>query len=42
MYGSDYPRNIGDMMGCRARMDALPSDQRAAVAHQNTERIFGL
>ena len=40
MYGSDYPHDIGDMKGCRARVDALPDDQRTAVAHQNAERIF--
>ncbi len=42
MYGSDYPHDIGDMAGCRARVDALPEDLRAAVAHENAERIFAL
>ena len=42
MYGSDYPHDIGDMQGCRARVDALPEDQRAAVAYANAERIFKL
>jgi aminocarboxymuconate-semialdehyde decarboxylase len=42
MYGSDYPHDIGDMKGCRARVDALPEDQRAAVACENAERIFRL
>lgn len=42
MYGSDYPHDIGDMKGCRARVDALPDDQRTAVAFKNAERIFML
>jgi len=42
MYGSDYPHDIGDMKGCRARVEALPEDQRAAVAYGNAERIFKL
>ena len=42
MYGSDYPHDIGDMKGCRARVDALPEDQRVAVAYENAERIFEL
>ena len=42
LYGSDYPHNIGDMKGCLARVDALPSDQRAAVRGGNAQRIFKL
>ena len=42
MYGSDYPHDIGDMKGCRARVEALPDDQRTAVAYGNAERIFKL
>ena len=42
MYGSDYPHNIGDMKGCLARVDALPSEQRQAVRGGNAARIFGL
>jgi aminocarboxymuconate-semialdehyde decarboxylase len=42
MYGSDYPHDIGDMVGCLQRVNALPSDQRAAVRHGNAKRIFGL
>ena len=42
MYGSDYPHDIGDMLGCRQRVDALPSEQRGAVAHVNAERLFAL
>ena len=42
MYGSDYPHDIGDMKGCRARVDTLPEHQRTAVACGNAERIFKL
>lgn len=42
LYGSDYPHNVGDMKGCLARVDALPSDVRAAVRGGNAERLFGL
>ena len=42
MYGSDYPHDIGDMKGCRERVEALPADQRAAVSHGNAEKIFKL
>jgi len=42
MYGSDYPHNIGDMVGCLARVNALPDKQAAAVRSQNAERIFKL
>lgn len=40
MYGSDYPHNIGDMAGCLARVDALPSAQAKAVRGANAARIF--
>lgn len=40
MYGSDYPHDIGDMKECRARVEALPEEQRVAVAYENAERIF--
>ena len=40
LYGSDYPHNIGDMKGCLARVDALPTGQRAAVRSGNATRIF--
>src|SRR5215472_11540840 len=40
MYGSDYPHNIGDMVGCLARVNALPEKQAAAVRSQNAQRIF--
>jgi aminocarboxymuconate-semialdehyde decarboxylase len=42
MYGSDYPHNIGDMKGCRDRVDSLPADQAEAVRHANARRIFDL
>ena len=42
MYGSDYPHNIGDMVGCLARVNALPDKQAAAVRGQNAQRIFKL
>jgi aminocarboxymuconate-semialdehyde decarboxylase len=42
MYGSDYPHNIGDMVGCLARVDALPAAQRDAVRGKNAQRIFKL
>ena len=42
MYGSDYPHDIGDMKGCRARVEALPENRRDAVAYRNAERIFNL
>ncbi|HSH69160.1 MAG TPA: amidohydrolase family protein, partial [Deferrisomatales bacterium] len=42
LYGSDYPHNIGDMQGCLARVDGLPSEQRRAVRGENARRIFGL
>ncbi len=40
LYGSDYPHNIGDMAGCLARVDALPSAQREALRGGNAQRIF--
>ncbi len=42
MYGSDYPHNIGDMAGCLARVDALPSACRDAVRGHTAARVFGL
>lgn len=42
MYGSDYPHNIGDMKGCRDRVDALPAEQARAVRSENALRIFDL
>jgi len=42
LYGSDYPHNIGDMAGCLARVNALPSDQARRVASGNARRVFGI
>ena len=42
LYGSDYPHTIGDMVGCLARVDALPSDTRDKVRGGNAQRIFKL
>jgi aminocarboxymuconate-semialdehyde decarboxylase len=42
MYGSDYPHNIGDMVGCLARVDNLGDGVRTAVRGQNALRIFNL
>lgn len=42
LYGSDYPHNIGDMIGCLARVDALAGETRHLVRGRNAERIFAL
>jgi aminocarboxymuconate-semialdehyde decarboxylase len=42
LYGSDYPHTIGDMKGCLARVNALPSKTRDKVRGRNSERIFRL
>lgn len=42
MYGSDYPHHIGDMVGCLARVDALPGQTRHKVRGQNVQRVFKL
>ncbi len=42
LYGSDYPHNIGDMVGCLARVNALPSRAANQIAGKNAERIFKL
>ncbi len=42
MYGSDYPHNIGDMTGCRARVDDLPAAARDTVRGRTAQRIFGI
>ena len=42
LYGSDYPHNIGDMVGCLARVNALPADQAKRIAGKNAEALFGL
>ena len=40
MYGSDYPHTIGDMPGCLARVNELPSGIRDNVRGGNAQRIF--
>lgn len=42
LYGSDYPHNIGDMQGCLARVNSLPSAVAAKVRGGNAQRIFNL
>jgi aminocarboxymuconate-semialdehyde decarboxylase len=42
LYGSDYPHNIGDMIGCLSRVDALPGDARHLVRGKNAERVLRL
>ena len=42
LFGSDYPHNIGDMAGCRARVAALPQGTARNVFSANAQRIFGL
>ncbi len=42
LYGSDYPHNIGDMAGCKARIDALPigEAEKELIRAGNARRIF--
>lgn len=42
LYGSDYPHNIGDMAGCKARIDALPLGEadKQLIRAGNAQRIF--
>ena len=42
MFGSDYPFNIGDMVGCLARVNNLSSSARDKVRGDNAVRIFDL
>lgn len=42
MYGSDYPHQIGDMVGCLQRVDALPGETRHKVRGRNVQRLFKL
>ncbi len=42
LYGSDYPHNIGDMVGCLARVNGLATDVAARVRDGNAKRIFNL
>jgi aminocarboxymuconate-semialdehyde decarboxylase len=40
LYGSDYPHNIGDPIGCLARVDRLPEGVRERVRSGNAQQIF--
>lgn len=42
MYGSDYPHNLGDMVGCLSRVKALGGDLARKVGGDNARRVFGL
>jgi aminocarboxymuconate-semialdehyde decarboxylase len=42
LYGSDYPHNIGDMVGCLARVDALPAAQAKRVRGAAARELFKL
>ena len=42
LLGSDDPHNIGDMVGCLARVNALPADQARRISGKNAEVLFGL
>jgi aminocarboxymuconate-semialdehyde decarboxylase len=42
MYGSDYPHNIGDMVGCLARVNALAPAAAKRVAGKNAQALFKL
>ena len=42
MFGSDYPHNIGDMVGCLGRVNALDPTTAAKVRDGNALRIFNL
>ncbi|MCG6876131.1 MAG: amidohydrolase [Betaproteobacteria bacterium] len=42
LYGSDYPHNLGDMVGCLARVNALKPAAAKRVAGKNAEKVFGL
>lgn len=42
MYGSDYPHNIGDMVGVLGRVNNLSGEVRHLVRGGNAQRIFDL
>lgn len=42
LYGSDYPHNIGDMVGCLGRVNALPAERAQRIAGRNAQALFGL
>jgi aminocarboxymuconate-semialdehyde decarboxylase len=42
LYGSDYPHNLGDMVGCLARVNALAPASAKRIAGKNAEKLFRL
>ena len=42
LYGSDYPHNIGDMVGCLSRVNALKPKVAMKVRDGNAKRIFNI
>ncbi|BAK67559.1 putative hydrolase [Sphingobium sp. SYK-6] len=40
LYGSDYPFSIQDMVGVKARVGALPADQRDKIYGLNAQALF--
>ncbi|GAB5458352.1 MAG: amidohydrolase family protein [Henriciella sp.] len=42
MFGSDYPHNIGDMVGCLARVNSLDSSTSKIIKSSAAERLFNL
>ncbi len=42
MYGSDYPHNIGDMVGCLSRVNALDGEAARMVKSGTAQKLFKL
>lgn len=42
LFGSDYPHNLGDMAGCRQRVEALPDAAARRVRGANARELFNL
>ncbi len=42
LFGSDYPHNIGDMKGCKARVSMLPQSTARKILHGNAQKLFKL
>lgn len=44
IYGSDFPHNIGDMVGCAARIGELdiPEAEKDLIRDGNAKRLFGI
>jgi aminocarboxymuconate-semialdehyde decarboxylase len=42
LYGSDYPHNIGDMIGVLSRVDATAAGVRDKIRSKNAFRIFNI